>query len=176
MKILIPFLPLIYSALFFFSFPIWYLFALFLIGVMIGFAVIYADRLLHAFYLYPDTEFNQLLQTEWKRKNVFGVWNLLIQAEGHQEKLLTRSILFLAVYAVLTFFVLTSTGSMVGIGLMLGMGLRYTVDFWKLSRDPEVFHRQFLWQLKRSLSQQEVRGCVIGWTIAFSILSALVLI
>lgn len=168
-------LPLLYSLFFIRSFPNWWSFAFFIFGTYIGFQILFFDRLLHAFYLYPETEFNQLVRALWKNKDYLGVIKALAQAETLQEKLLTRSVLFLIVYVVMTVFVLTSTGSVVGTGLMLGMGLHYTYDFWRYSRSPEKFAKQYLWQVKKSFSDQEIRGFVIGWTVFFVIVTLLVL-
>jgi hypothetical protein len=168
--------PFIYSAFFFFSFPGGVInFGLFVIGVLIGFQILFADRIVHAFYLYPETEFNTLVRELWKRGDVKGMLKALAQAETLQEKLLTRSALFLIVYIFMTIFVLTSTGSVVGFGIMLGMGLHYTVDFWRYSKDPKKFAKQYLWQVKRVLSPQEIRAFVLGWTALFILLSLVII-
>jgi len=168
-------LPFLYSLLFIGSFPNFLSFGLIILGVFIGFQILFFDRVLHAFYLYPETEFNQLVRSLWANKDYVGVVKALVQAETLQEKLLTRSTLFLIVYLLMTVFVLTSTGSVIGIGLMLGMGLHYTYDFWRYSRFTEKFTKQYLWQIKRSFTDREIRGFVVGWTVFFVLLTLLVL-
>lgn len=170
------FLPFVYSAIFFFSFPSLLQFVFFVIGVVFGFQILFLDRFIHAFYLYPDTEFNQLVRAYWQKGNYLGAIKALAQAESLQEKLLTRSALFLIVYVLLTLFVLTSTGSVFGIGMMLGLGLHYTCDFWRYSRDTERFTKQYFWQVKRSFTAREIRAFVVGWTVFFIVLSLLVVI
>lgn len=160
-------LPLIYSLFFFRSFPDIWSMVFFVVGTFIGFQILFLDRVLHAFYLYPETEFNQLVRSLWVNKNYVGVIKALAQAETLQEKLLTRSTLFLIVYVLMTIFVMTSTGSVLGTGIMLGMGLHYTYDFWRYSRTPEKFAKQYLWQVKRTISEREVRGFVLVWTVVF---------
>jgi len=162
-------LPVLYSILFFKTFPTTFQFGLFIVGVFLGYSLTVIDRVIHAFFLYPDHEFNILVRNEWNKKNIFGVLKVLHQADTLQEKLLTRSAVFLIVYIVLACFVLTSTGSAVGIGLMLGMGLRYTSDFWRYRQ--HHFVRQFLWQVKHSFSQKEVDWIVLGWTVGFVVVS-----
>ncbi len=170
------FLPFLYSALFAFKFPGgWGSFGLFGVGVWVGFQLLFLDRVVHAFYLYPDTEFNTLVRSLWIKRDLKGMFRALTQAETLQEKLLTRSALFLIVYIFLTIFVLTSTGSAVGIGVMLGMGLHYTADFWRYSQNPQQFAKQYLWQIQRSFSPREIRAFVVSWTVFFVVLSLLVL-
>jgi hypothetical protein len=116
-----------------------------------------------------------LVRDLWKKKDYRGVIRALMQAGTLQEKLLTRSIVFFIVYLLLTIFVLTSTGSVGGIGLMLGMGLHYTYDFWRYSRSVDQFRMQYLWQLKRQVSEREIRGFVVGWTAVFVVITLLVM-
>lgn len=168
-------LPLLYSAVFFWSFLSVVDAALFSVGVVSGMNILLIDRLLHAFYLYPEYEFSTLLQGEWRKKNWKGILHLLGQAEPFQEQLMTRSVLFLLCYVFLAIFVLTSTGSIIGIGVILGMGLRYVLDFWRLSKVPEQFARQFLWQVKRQFTPQEIRGIVVVSTALFLVITLLVL-
>lgn len=169
-------LPLLYSAVFFFSFPNIFAFAVFVLGVVIGSGIILIDRLLHAFYLFPDTEFNVLIREEWRKKNIFGVLKMLQLADPYQDQLMTRSVLFLVIYWVLALFVLTSTGSILGIGIILGMGLRYVIDFWKVRNQPEVFVHQFLWQVRHQFTKQQVQLIMAGWVVGFTLLTLLVLL
>lgn len=168
-------LPFLYSVLFFWSFPSLVDFALFVVGVVVGVNLILVDRCLHAFYLFPEHDYSKLLHEEWRKKSLRGIVHLLGHAETFQEQLMSRSILFLLSFVFLMIFVLTSTGSVIGIGVILGMGLRYLVDFWRISKTPELFIRQFLWQVKRPFNAQEIRMIVVGWLIAFTIVSLLVL-
>lgn len=169
-------LPLLYSVMFLWSFPGLVEFVLFVIGVVMGVNILLLDRFLHAFYLYPEHDFNQLLQEEWRKKNWKGLLHVFRQAEPFQEQLMTRSMVFLLCYLFLAIFVLTSTGSVIGMGVILGMGLRYVVDFWRLSKAPEQFTKQFLWQVKRSVTPQEIRTMVVGSTVLFLVITLLVLL
>ena len=166
--------PLLYSAVFFFSFPSLVSFIIFVIGIFVGSGMIVVDRILHALYLFPENEINVLIREEWRKKNLLGVLNMLQLADPYQDQLMTRSVLFLAIYWLLALFVLTSTGSVLGIGIILGMGLRYTLDFWSVKNQPELFVHQFLWQVRHQFTKQHVERIIVGWTIAFTVLSLLV--
>lgn len=169
------FLPLLYCLPFFRSFPSLWEYFFFAVGVSVGWSLLWVDRLVHAFYLYPETEFNQLLRHSWQQRQYRALISALMQAGSLQEKLLMRSTLFFLVYLALTVFVLTSTGSVFGIGLMLGMGLHYTYDFWRYSRQPDQFQRHFWWQIRRHFTARQVQTFVWAWTFFFVILSFLVL-
>lgn len=162
-----------YCAVFFLSISQPILFIQFVVGVVTGFFVVYVDRILHAFFLSPEEEFNQLIQEQWRKRSFSGLIRLLYHAEGMQQGLLTRSVLFLAAYIILTVFVLTSTGSILGGSLILGMGLRYSFDMFNLMKTPEVFIKQFLSQVNHQFSRSDVRSITLGWVLGFIIVSAL---
>jgi hypothetical protein len=169
-------LPLLYSAIFFFSFPSIVSFVIFAVGIVVGSGMILVDRILHAFYLFPEHEFNVLIREEWRKKNIFGVLKMLQLADPYQDQLMTRSVLFLVIYWILAVFVLTSTGSVLGVGIILGMGLRYVIDFWNVRKQPEVFVHQFLWQVRHQFTKQQVNFIIAGWMFGFAMLTLLVLL
>ncbi len=77
----------------------WWLLARLALGILIG-----------LFILYVDTSF---LQTYYRK-------------EG--EPLVTRSALFLLAFAVLAIFILSSSGSLIGMGIIVGMSSYYLVQ------------------------------------------------
>ena len=54
----------------------------------------------------------------------------LVQRRVPKQSMI-RSWLFVLIYIVMGLFVMTSTRSFVGEGLVLGIGLRYLIDFWQ---------------------------------------------
>lgn len=160
-----------YCAIFFFSVLQPLLFAQFVTGTILGFFFIYLDRLLHAVYLAPEEEFSKLITEQLRKGSVVGFIRLLMQAEGLQKNLLTRSGLFMGVFLVLAIFVLTSTGSFLGIGLILGMGLRYCFDMWYLMQTPELFVQQFLVDVKINFTVQDVQRITLVWIIGYTCVS-----
>jgi hypothetical protein len=167
--------------LFFYAVPFWFhfpsplVYLQFVLGLIIGFFIILIDRVTHAFYLYPESEFNQIIHQLIKQKKYFRALTILLTADDLQPKLLTRSALFLGVYIALTIFVLTSTGSTLGIGLVFGLGLRLTLDMFRYRPDPTAFHEQYLWQIKRKFSHSEVNQIVWGFSAFFVVISLLVI-
>jgi hypothetical protein len=168
-------LPLIYSALFFFSFPSLPMYVGFVAGVFVGFSFLFFDRVLDVFFLHEHTELSQLVREKWKHRNYLGALKEVYRRRNEQQKLLGRSVVFIAVYIVTAIFFLTSTGSHIGQGIILGMGLHYLFDFVRYVRHPDLFHQHFLWQVKRRFTEKEVEVVVVGFLFFFSLLTILVL-
>lgn len=81
------------------------------------------------------------------------------------RQLLTRSIVFLLVYAVLAIFMITSSGNLVGIGLILGMGTTLAIELWQDRQQLETFHKKYLFQLQRTMTLIEVNRMVYGFAL-----------
>lgn len=167
--------PALFSALFMFSFESWEQYMLFVIGVFIGFVLLFLDRLLHVFFIAPETELSQEVRAAWHQHHVGRVVQILSSAKTAQEKLVTRSVFFFITYVALALYVLTSTGSHLGMGVILGLGLHYCIDLWQYRRDLTAFHKHFLWQVQRDLAEHEVFAIVAGFTLFFVLLCLLVL-
>jgi hypothetical protein len=91
---------------------------------------------------------------------IFGDRKWLKTYYGGQD-LMTQSLLFLLAMAPLGLFVVTSTGSWLGIGIVVGFEIQTSWLMYKASRDIELFHRQYLVQLKRKLTRQEIGIMVV---------------
>lgn len=107
----------------------------------------------------------------------FYVGNLLLWADSQlfygyynelktlPKQLLTRSALFILAYVALTVFMVTSTGNLIGIGMILGIGITLSLEMWKAQHSQELFHKQFLFQVKRHFTPIEVNRVVLGFTV-----------
>lgn len=74
--------------------------------------------------------------------------------------LITRSIIFMLLYVPLLLYVLTSSGSLVGMGVMLGLGWGLSLELLRLRSHREQFHHRFLWQIKRLFTPEEIKWIV----------------
>jgi hypothetical protein len=166
---------LVYAALFVFAFPHPADYAQFLIGLSLGFSLFFLDRVFDVFFIRPETEFSQIVRGEWKKRKFWSMVSTILQGKELQEKLITRSILFLIAYVAVAIFVLTSTGSILGIGLVLGIGFHFCMDFIRYRKDLEKFNSHFLWQVKRKFAKQEVVSLIISFCLFFALISLLVL-
>lgn len=72
-----------------------------------------------------------------------------------EKKLASRSLLFLASLFPLGLFLLTSTGSAVGVGMFLGIISGLSLEFYLLKNNISEFQKRFLYQLKRDITLDE---------------------
>lgn len=111
--------------------------SLFLAGMLLGVALLYLDEFwAHSRYKVLD---------------------------GEAVPLISRSVLFILAYLPLAFFLLTSSGSILGMGLILGIGVQLALEMLSLRSDQALFQARFLTQLKRPLSLQEVTLLSFGF-------------
>lgn len=145
-------LPILYAIPFFFVFHGLGMYLQFCLGLILGFLISNLDRFLNTFFIQGENP-----------------------ATPPSNELITHSVLFLLIYVGLAIYVLTSTGSVIGIGLILGIGLHLCIDLWRYQKDEQKFRQEFLWQLKQQLSKQQINYLVIGFSLFFLLLSFLVI-
>lgn len=148
---------LVYVTPFFFVVSPWMRFALFAVGVLLGYALLIFDRV-RLFKFYNEDE--ELEQAEQNQRDPF---------------LVTRSTLFLLALIPLGLFVITSTGSALGGGLMMGLLLGLIFEMWEYRRLPQIFKHRFLSQLKTDVSSSDISWIVYGATVFFLFLNLLVI-
>lgn len=79
--------------------------------------------------------------------------------------LITRSLLFIFSLFPLGLFMITSTGSELGVGLFLGIITTLSLELIKYRKDEDYFHTRFLFQLKRKLSMKEINFFVASFSV-----------
>lgn len=77
------------------------------------------------------------------------------------KHLITRSVLFALTLMVLLIFVITSSGSVLGVGMVLGVALKLSLEQQQLRQNPEAFHQTFLFQLKRRMTDLEIKRMLV---------------
>lgn len=91
-------------------------------------------------------------------------YNYYNELQTLPKQLITRSTLFILAYLVLTIFMVTSSGNLIGVGCVLGIGITLATEMWQTYKDSELFHKKFLFQVKRILSPLELQRVVWGFT------------
>lgn len=126
----------------------------FSVGILFGIALLEADEMyLHKFYADETTSDRQ--------------------KTTKLPQLMTRSVLFLLLLFPLGLFLITSTGSAIGVGFYLGIVSGLAYELFTARNDRERFHTRFMYQLKRHLSTQEQNiftYSFIGISILFAFL------
>jgi len=75
--------------------------------------------------------------------------------DAQNKKLTSRSILFLVSLPPLGLFLLTSTGSSMGVGMFLGIISILSLEMFNFRKNINGFKQKFLFQLKRDISEDE---------------------
>jgi hypothetical protein len=77
--------------------------------------------------------------------------------ELEKKILITRSPLFLIILPFLSVFMLTSTGSIAGIALILALNLVILIEIYQLASQTEKFNQYFLIGIKKKISSSEIK-------------------
>ncbi len=134
----------------------WQTYWLFILGGLLGLILLVSDELsLNNFY--NDTSAN-------------------LSSKTVTPFLATRSILFLIALVPLSIFIVTSTGSLIGSGLIMGLILGLTVEVWQLHQQTVLFNQRFLTQMKLKLNEQQIMILLTGMCAYFVLLNLLILV
>lgn len=135
--------------LFFFIKP-WTQYLFFILGGLLGIGLLVADELfLNRFYNETDE-----LELESSQEP-------LTSQSSNPTFLATRSTLFLLTLLPLAFFVVTSTGSWLGIGLIVGLLFGLLHEMWQLRGNPRHFNQRFWGQVKTELQEEKINLVLI---------------
>src|SRR5476649_939924 len=100
-------LPFIYSSVFILRFgqhPLDFL--QLLLGIVMGFCLILLDRLLHALYIDPETEFSKKVQVAWQKKQFMTVFHSIWKESiFEQTHLISSSTIFMVSYMAIAVYV-----------------------------------------------------------------------
>jgi len=110
------------------------------IGLILGFLFLLFDEKLGYKY--------------YAQNQQLGVANL---SSVQNKALISRSIIFLFVFIPLSLFVITSSGSPIGVGMIISMGFIYSQELWQIINSPELFFQKYLWQTGKRWSGKEIK-------------------
>ncbi len=141
-------------------------------GALLGTFLLDLDHVLIALDKENKTWWAEKFRFLWqKRKYKEAIFHL---AESHLEhsNLVFHSVLFQPVLLIIAFFVLTSTGSLLGSGLVMSMNLHLLKDEWHsfLAKGEIGF---LFWQIKKKIDRDSQRVYLIVATSLFFLLSLL---
>ncbi len=126
-------------------------------GMVLAECLWWMDRLLYVWWLKPFEQLSIQVQYWWQRRDFNAVIKLLRERGGEQTRLIFRSVGFAFVWLFLVIYVLTSTGSVTAVGMVMGLGLWLTWDIVTDWKQPARLGKWFCWQIKRSMSEKEIR-------------------
>ena len=142
-------------------------------GGLIGWNFLFLDQLIWVYFTQPNNKISEevrflFTQKKWKQ----GIEVLKVK-EYEMERLAFKSVLFQICWLVLVFFVLTSTSSLLGKGIIMGVGLHLLLKEWQDFKKWRRFDWLF-WQIKREITLKEQKFYLYILTTFFILLSFIV--
>lgn len=142
-------------------------------GAAFGTQILDIDHLIYAFVTYPGTEYSTKVRNLFRAGDWRGVFTTI--AENHKSfeppHLIFHTAIFQPIFYVFCFFVLTSSGSFFGAGLVMAAALHLLKDEWEdwLQNRPRLSAWLF-WQFA-NISPQAQRTYLYAMTATFVLLS-----
>lgn len=140
--------------------------ALLVVGWLVGYALAEADQLFYVVVCNPQELTCQRVRHEIDTRNWRNAWGILKSTVAERTRLPIHNILTAMVVAVLGVWVVSSAGSVLASGVVVGLGVRLFTEF--LAGDK----KSWFWVFAREFSIEEVR--VVGGVWGLLLLISLV--
>lgn len=135
-------------------------------GAIIGWLIPWLDRIAYIYILHPETQAAQFIKYQINQRCLKSAWNSLNARAREFDQLTSRGILFQLVWAVLAFFVITSSAGWLGKSLVLALGARLLTEQWRgYFADRAGLKRRLLWQVKADWSDREVKLYLLAMSL-----------
>jgi len=136
----------------------WLQVLLLLAGGIFGWIIVWLDRLVYIYWSHPEAQLSQYARYYFTKKNWKAGINLMEQRKAEFKELTFRSVLFQVAWVVLAVFALTSVASIFGKAMVIGLGLRILYGEWRdYLKDKKTLKRWLFWQIKREISNEELK-------------------
>jgi hypothetical protein len=119
------------------------------------------------FVVKPHEHLSEHVRHLLAEKRVIEALRLLKDRGQEQQRLTVRSVFFMGAWVPVALYVVTSTGNMLATGLVMGIGLHMLHDVWIDWANLDSLRRVWFWPIRRYVSDAEVKGVVILFTIMF---------
>ena len=103
-------------------------YVMFWFGGIVGTFLPDTDHLIYVYFLRPEELTSQRTARMAGNRNYWEMIKLLFDTRGERRKLIFHSAFFQAIFVILSFLVVTSSGSLFGRGLVLAFFLHLLVD------------------------------------------------
>lgn len=123
-------------------------YALVWLGVLVGFYLPIVDHIIYAYILRPELEVSGRIRSLVSIKKGRELVSYINQTASERQKLIIHTAYFQVVFLVLTFFILTSSSSLFGRGLVYGFSLALFVT--------QVFYFRSNGNLDRWFSEMKI--------------------
>lgn len=157
-----------YSLFFLVQFPLGMPFLLFIFGLSLGYCFHLVDRFFQVLFVAELKHYKHEFLHLVKRGRLIAACVYLI----NKIPSMSFSFYFLALYFPLAFYLISSSGSVIGVGLMLGLGLSYVAHFvlsYKKIREVRELYFHLLSSKVTDSDIQKIMGGFIGLFILLSL-------
>jgi hypothetical protein len=139
-----------------------------LLGGFIGYWLLILDQVLDIYYAHPETQLAQYVRYYLNKGHYRWIVKVLKGRRHDQPRLTFRSAVFQVLWLGLAIFALTSTSSLLGKAVVMGLGLHLLLNEWEdYLANPETLRSWLFWQVKREVSFKEQRYFLIAMTVFF---------
>ncbi len=125
-----------------------YSYALVWFGLLMGFYLPIIDHIIYAFILRPELEVSKNIRSMISVKRAKELVSYIKQTQEERQKLIIHTAYFQIVFLLLTFFILTSSSSLFGRGLVYGLSLALFIE--------ELFYFREKGNLDRWFSEMKI--------------------
>ena len=99
-----------------------------LFGGIIGTLLPDVDHLIYVYFLRPNENMSKQVSSLVENKNFIKSWNILANTRTERKNLIIHSAHFQLIFLAFAFLVITSSGSLLGRGLVLAFSLHILID------------------------------------------------
>lgn len=100
----------------------------FALGGLLGTILPDIDHLIYVYFLFPQDLTSQRVMYGLKRGKILDTFKLMTETRSERKSLIFHSAFFQVIFWILAFWVITSSGSVLGRGLVIAMSLHLLVD------------------------------------------------
>lgn len=140
---------------------------LMVVGWGIGYVLGELDHLFYAYACNPQELSCQRVRREIEKKDWKNAWGILKETAGERTRLPVHNVLTGLIVAVVGIWTITSSGSLLASGVVLGLGTRLLFTFWQ-----EKDYAKWYWIFARQFTLREHN--LIKWVWAALLLVSVI--
>jgi len=133
------------------------------LGAFLGMFLLDLDHIIYWFVTNSEEEDSRQARALFKTKNYKGMYLLLKRVHETHRHLIFHTATFQVVLLILSFYLLTAGGSVLGSALVLSLNLHLLKDEWFdfFGGRKEALKNWLFWQIKREINDQELKWYLI---------------
>lgn len=139
------------------------------LGWIIGYALGDLDHLFYALMCNPQELSCTRVRSELSAYRFRNAWKILKETASERTKLPVHNILTLAIICVMGIWMVTSSGSLLASGIVVGLSVRLLWEFWRA-----VDFGKWYWIFAREFSVSEHK--VIRWVLTALVILQIVML